>query len=327
MSSTYIATNKATSTLYSDVVAGATSITVVDGSAFPEPTGGDYTLITLQNTAGKREIVCIVGRSGNALTVGIPGSSAGNSAGRNYETFYGSLDTNWTTGDIVSCRPTAELMEKAGNAIQPDDTQTMTNKTLVSPVITTPAISDAAFTGTNTAPTAAPGTSTTALATTAFVASAISVAVLAALPAGLIMMWSGTIATIPTGWALCDGNGGRPNLIDKFIIGASSDDAGVAKTNVTTALTQSGGSKDAVNISHTHTASVNDPEHVHSFDKTSGSSNGTGFAAGSGSSMGTLTAGVHSAKTEITVGISTDGTSGTNLNLPPYYALAFIIRV
>jgi hypothetical protein len=41
-----------------------------------------------------------------------------------------------------------------------------------------------------------------------------------ALPTGVIVMWSGSIATIPTGWALCDGTNDTPDLRDRFIIGA-----------------------------------------------------------------------------------------------------------
>ena len=40
------------------------------------------------------------------------------------------------------------------------------------------------------------------------------------LPVGIIAMWSGTIANIPSGWALCDGQSGRPDLQDRFILGA-----------------------------------------------------------------------------------------------------------
>ncbi|MGB0916417.1 MAG: hypothetical protein ACPGU4_02410 [Flavobacteriales bacterium] len=42
------------------------------------------------------------------------------------------------------------------------------------------------------------------------------------MPAGGIIMWSGTIASIPAGWALCDGASGTPDLTDKFIISVAS---------------------------------------------------------------------------------------------------------
>lgn len=143
---------------------------------------------------------------------------------------------------------------------------------------------------------------------------------------GMIMLWSGTIATIPAGWALCNGSNGTPDLRDKFIIGASSDDAGVAKTNITGSLTQTGGSKDAVNVSHTHTATVTDPGHNHT-----GAVYESDFGyAGGGSVYGRVFAGVSvtgSSVTGITVSNSTEGVSGTNQNLPPYYALAYIMKL
>lgn len=37
---------------------------------------------------------------------------------------------------------------------------------------------------------------------------------------GLIVLWSGAIVDIPNGWALCDGNNGTPDLRNRFIVGA-----------------------------------------------------------------------------------------------------------
>ena len=75
-----------------------------------------------------------------------------------------------------------------------------------------------------------------------------------AIPIGCIILWSGTVSTIPSGWRLCDGTNGTPDLRDKFVIGARSDSGGSATTFVTGADTKSGGSKDAVAVDHTHTA-------------------------------------------------------------------------
>ena len=61
-------------------------------------------------------------------------------------------------------------------------------------------------------------------------------------------MWSGAIADIPANWSFCDGSDGTPDLRDLFIVGAKEDDSGIAKTNITGSLTQTGGS-----TSHTHT--------------------------------------------------------------------------
>ena len=123
---------------------------------------------------------------------------------------------------------------------------------------------------------------------------------------GSIMIWSGSVANIPTGWQLCDGTNGSPDLRDKFVIGASSDDSGVAKTNVTGSLEQSGGSKDAVVVEHKHTTSVDN----HLLFDGNGSQN-ISYGGAGGYPAQTFT-------------MNNEGVSGTNQNLPPYYALCYI---
>src|SRR6056297_946323 len=45
-------------------------------------------------------------------------------------------------------------------------------------------------------------------------------------PQGGIIMWSGSVADIPTGWAICDGSSGTPNLTGKFVVHADADTGG-----------------------------------------------------------------------------------------------------
>jgi hypothetical protein len=137
---------------------------------------------------------------------------------------------------------------------------------------------------------------------------------------GMIMMWSGTIATIPTGWVLCNGLNSTPDLRNVFVIGAFSDTSGVAYTTVTGANTKSGGSKDLVVPSHTHT--ITDPGHFHTYDTR------TGTPPQSGSSTQCWNGVVSANTSTVTTGISinTAGVSATNQNLPPYYALAYIMK-
>jgi hypothetical protein len=146
-------------------------------------------------------------------------------------------------------------------------------------------------------------------------------------PSGGIIMWSGTIATIPSGWLLCNGSSGTPDLRNRFVIGAFQDTTGVAYTTVTGADTQTGGSKDAIVVSHTHTATstVTDPGHQHSY---STGLSPVGGAAGSDLRNNWQTAQTGSASTGITVATtnSSTGSSGTNANLVPYFALAFIMK-
>ena len=231
--------------------------------------------------------------------------------------------TNFTAKDALPTGNSGKIVK---------GTEIDTELTAIASAISSKAdLNSPALTGTPTAPTASSGTNTTQLATTAFV-------IANAVPSGLISMWSGTIASIPTGWVLCNGSNGTPDLRNKFIIGAHSDTAGVAYTTVTGSNTTTGGTKDAIVVSHTHTATstVTDPQHAHNssaagFVSTGGSSEfggleqGTLFNNQGGISRPTATA---SASTGITVATtnSTEGSSGTNQNLPPYYALAYIMK-
>lgn len=57
------------------------------------------------------------------------------------------------------------------------------------------------------------------------------------IPTGGIIMWSGLIANIPSGYVLCDGTNNTPDLRNRFIVGAVSDQSGVAMTSVTDPIT------------------------------------------------------------------------------------------
>jgi hypothetical protein len=209
-------------------------------------------------------------------------------------------------------------------------TEIDTELTAVASAISSKAdINSPALTGTPTAPTASAATNTTQLATTAFVQTAVA----ASFSAGMIMMWSGTIATIPTGWVLCNGSNSTPDLRNRFVIGAHTDSAGVAYSTVTGSNTTSGGTKDAIVVSHTHTATstVTDPGHNHTLTGrqhagADGSLNefGDSVAAeiySNNTSVQTATTGITVATTN-----ASTGSSGTNQNLPPYYALAYIMK-
>lgn len=137
-------------------------------------------------------------------------------------------------------------------------------------------------------------------------------------PAGGIIMWSGNIASIPAGWYLCDGNNGTPDLRDQFIVGAKQDDSGTAKTNLTGALTQTGGS---INYTPAGTVSVSIADHP--ADVTGQASAG---AQASGATLNTLTQRAHTHTTPALAHVVTSQTfSGTATTIkPPYYALAFI---
>lgn len=163
------------------------------------------------------------------------------------------------------------------------------------------------FTGTPTVPTAPYGTSTTQAASTAF-------AVANGFPSGGIALWSGSSTTIPGGWYLCDGTNGTPDLRNRFVVGATS----------TYAVGASGGSADAIVVSHTHT--LTDPGHTHtlplqqeSTDDIDYTNTGTNYVSSRSNTLTSI-----SATTGITM--ASTGSSGTNANLPPYYALCYIMK-
>ena len=126
-----------------------------------------------------------------------------------------------------------------------------------------------------------------------------------ALPAGVIALWYGSTASIPSGWTLCDGSGSTPDLRDQFIIGAGGSYA----VDATAAVGNTG--------AHTLTTSEM-PAHTHSFT-------GRGFTAQNGTGI-TNDYADHAAGTITT---STAGTGGSHTHtgsLPPYYALCYIMK-
>lgn len=184
------------------------------------------------------------------------------------------------------------------------------------------------FLGSPTAPTPAVNSDSTLIATTAFVRDV--------LPAGVILAWSGSIATIPSGWFLCDGTNGTPDLRDRFIVGAGS----------LYGVGAAAGSKDAVVVSHSHGVTVTDPGHTHPYvdryyvENSASLPGATSTAAlgGHNNNLGgnntdadndtylTLNSNTSSNTTGITATTATVGSDGTNANLPPYLALAWIMK-
>jgi hypothetical protein len=213
--------------------------------------------------------------------------------------------TNFASKDALSTGNPAKVIK---------GTEIDTEYTAIASAISSKADSNSpTFTGTPLAPTASAGTSTTQIASTAFVATAVA----AAFPSGGIIIWSGSSASIPSGWVLCNGSNSTPDLRDKFVVGAGS----------TYAVGDTGGSANAIVVSHTHTATsvVTDPGHTHSTNETIVASTGIGrYDTGGGGGI----VSINSNTTGITVATTnaSTGSSATNANLPPYYALAYIMK-
>ena len=167
-------------------------------------------------------------------------------------------------------------------------------------------INSPALTGTPTGPTASAGTSTTQLATTAFVTAALS----AAYPVGSIYINAG-VSTNPStllGFGTWTSFGAG-----KVLVSLDSADA------LFDTLEETGGSKDAVVVSHTHTATsvVTDPGHTHTPGSISNANIDSGTSDG-GSVQSP--APIPSAFTGITVATTnaSAGVSATNANVQPF---------
>lgn len=162
---------------------------------------------------------------------------------------------------------------------------------------------------------------------------------------GMIMLWAGSIATIPSGWALCDGTFGTPNLRDRFVVGAGSSLAVGAVGGSNTSSAEGSHTHTTVAAgSHNHTGTSGGtsltiaqlPAHTHDVTGT-----GSNSVQGSGAqpvqpSTGTQTTSSTGSGEAHTHSISSDGShthtindaaSHTHTVTPPYYALAYIMKL
>lgn len=137
------------------------------------------------------------------------------------------------------------------------------------------------------------------------------------IPAGGIIIWSGAADAVPDGWALCDGTNGTPDLRDRFVLGAGGSRAvGATGGEETHKLTT------AEMPSHTHTLSA--------------------YAPSAGSSGGIMTLVNVPAKTQLNNGYAladagkayrgslttnSNGSGSAHNNMPPYYALCYIMKL
>lgn len=142
-------------------------------------------------------------------------------------------------------------------------------------------------------------------------------------PSGGIIMWSGAIANIPEGWALCDGQNSTPDLRDRFIIGAGDDrpsgSVGGSETHAHSVSGTVGATTLDWNMltAHWHDdyfAEVNAP-------------NGAGGAVKNSNINATQNWSTQTAGNSWPHTHSLAASTGNGSSMPPYYALAFIMRL
>ncbi len=141
-------------------------------------------------------------------------------------------------------------------------------------------------------------------------------------------MWNGSVDSVPSGWALCDGANGTPDLRGRFIVGAGS-----SGSQYTVGST---GGVDSVildiNQMPTHNHVVSDTGHIHPLSITLESGNSGAFPPpgaqwGGNSDFGNKT---YNGDTAISYANITCGDAGGNQaheNRPPYFALCYIMKI
>lgn len=122
------------------------------------------------------------------------------------------------------------------------------------------------------------------------------------IPTGVIVMWSGSIATIPSGWALCNGANGTPDLRDRFIVAAGNSYA-VGNTGGANSVTLTVNQMPA----HSHAVIANGASSFGSNHNWIGGNNGWPYNPGWNTSSA--------------------GGGQSHENRPPYYALAYIMKL
>jgi microcystin-dependent protein len=147
------------------------------------------------------------------------------------------------------------------------------------------------------------------------------------LPKGAIVMWSGDAA--PAGWALCDGENGTPDLRGRFVLAAGGGTGLTARTRG-----QQGGEEKHVLTQvemPVHDHAITDPSHFHTWSGTrqeagtDDNNNTREFSKGDKGTPDNVTKNTDAKTTGIT--IKTAGGSAAHENMPPFYVLAYIMKV
>lgn len=133
---------------------------------------------------------------------------------------------------------------------------------------------------------------------------------------GIICLWSGAIVDIPNGWALCDGNNGTPDLRNLFVIGAGD----------TYNPGASGGS-----VAHDHTGSISESFVViQGYTEEEADYLDYGFDIDDADGYGDFDYWTYGHYHEIDLygtGHDHSPTINSETTLPPYYALAYIMKL
>jgi hypothetical protein len=183
---------------------------------------------------------------------------------------------------------------------------------------------------------------------------------------GMILLWSGAADAVPTGWSLCDGQNNTPDLRNRFVVGASSGTGDTTYPGLSVNATGGSADATLVSHSHTvdnhshsfsantnnnsHNHSINDPGHTHNlnyyeehtdsgqqarysqtrvqeaYTNPSGSTTTNSSTTGISIQNNTHNHSVSGTTGNSNPGTNSQGSSASNANLPPYYALCYIMK-
>jgi hypothetical protein len=345
--SLFIYGDNASSTMASGITNAQTTVTVQTGQGafFPAPSAGHILAVTFEDTAGNLEVAYCTGITGDTLTV-IRGSETIPSQA-------GGPALAFASGSRVEARVTQGML---GALLQKNGGDTLTGTTNLNGVLALAgggSIQGGEFTGAlrgaagqtgnqilvpvGTGPATSAGSP---ILTTANLNSNLP-AGFGLMSAGMICLWYGSTGTIPSGWSPCDGGTYNtfitPDLRNRFVVGAGSSftqGSTGGSSGTTTGSTDPSGQ---ISIAG-HTLSVAEiPSHAHniySASEFSGSSfSFPNYAGATGGAFTNTNPGAGGALIQNTGGggSHTHGLTGNlahthSYNLPPYYALVYIMR-
>lgn len=310
------------------------TVTATQGSLYPSPGAGQIFVGTIEDTGGNIEVVWVTARTGDVMTIVRAQESTAPAA--------------FASGSRFEIRCTAGMLQAM---LQKNGGDTMTGTTNLGGVIQMGSggslqggeyaggfLRSAAgvTTGQIFVSAGVPKSGTSTILTAANVA--------ANLPSGtdlcrtnMIVFWAGTSLSIPTGWHLCDGTAGTPDLRDKFIVGGG----GALPTSGTYAAATGNTHVTQPTVAIAALTTANLPRHTHGSTIYAGSAaqvvGPTGTAAGAGYFFGGAGGGVAvnwltdtgtglAAGPTAPAGTLADSTGHTHTQSIPYRAVFAIMK-
>lgn len=330
MSTIYVFSDNASSVLASGIIAGDTTMTVSagQGALFPTISAGHAALLTLEDVSGNFEVVKATARTGDTITM--------------VRAQDGTTAIAFASGSRVELRIPAGILNAF---LQKNGGDTLAGTTTVTGVIDLgaggsiqggefagPVRSAAGVTaGEIKVAAGVPKSGTATILTDANVVATLPSGVGLNI-SGMICLWHGSSGTVPTGYVICDGTNGTPDLRDKFILGAGGalPSTGGASSVSTSTVNGSPAATDSHVLALTEI-----PSHSHKVFTRTGSING----AGGGTSLYSIGHDTNGGGTDNSGATETSGTGGghthtisgsahnhTVATLPPYTALFYIMK-